>query len=458
MLQLAARGVVVVVALGMHDAQVGREAAPARLVEAGQPLPRIAQAVVQLAAQVVVHQPHAGRPVAAVARGLAQMLAEQQGVVARDLGVEVAVPVVAPVAEPARDVVLPLRVAAVAIRAGVAVVGPEEIVRHMLHRVQAQAVQLGRLHDPARAPVQVGPHVFLKEVRIGRDHAGGQAVALAEADVEVGVGVARPVVGVPQGGRHIGVRHAVVELGEGGMPDEARLGAPRSLGQAVVLVGRLVREVDQVGQAQVHDLPGVGPVARVVPLAVEAVLRPPQVEILRHQAGINIHRRVLVVGGNVEGAVVHDVVRVHAEAEPVRRLHHVQQLGLRAVARGHRAALAAPAQIEGIEKVVADRQPAAALGRGWNPQRGVAGLGQLRHLVRQVAPAGVEDLQHDLGRGRAHRPQQPQQQTHTQATAHNRSHHERTLKSIHHQAPAHTAPGDTPLAATMETKPGLASC
>ena len=53
-------------------------------------------------------------------------------------------------------------------------------------------------------------------------------------------------------------------------------------------VGRFVGDVDEIGEAEVLHLPGVAPVARVVPLSVEALGGDPEVEVLRHHAGIDV--------------------------------------------------------------------------------------------------------------------------------------------------------------------------
>ena len=96
-LKLAARGVVIVVALGVHHTESRREAASSRLVESIQAVAGIAQLVVQLIAQVVVHEPHPGIPVSAISRRLPEMLAEDHRVVAPLLRVEDGIPVIVPI-------------------------------------------------------------------------------------------------------------------------------------------------------------------------------------------------------------------------------------------------------------------------------------------------------------------------------------------------------------------------
>ena len=384
-LQLAAGGVVVVVALRVHHRHAGGEAAAAGLVEAAEVGPGVAEAVVEGAAQVVVHQPHAGVDVRAIGRGLAEVLAEHHGVVTPALGVEDRVAVVG-VGEPAADVELALDLAEVAVVAGVlvgAVGRPEEVGGNVLHGIEAEAVGLGAVELPAGGAVE---HVF-DALGIGRGVGGevglGQAIAGAEADVGA-VGIVAVVLGVV------------------GVADELDLGDRATLVRTVVEVGGagFGGDVDQVGQAQNLHLPGVVPVPGVVPFAVEAVFRDAEVEVLRHEPGIGVDRRVGVVAGDVERVMVHHVVEIDADPEAVRGPHQAQQLGFGAVACAHGAALVLRAEVEAVPQVVADGQAAAAFGRGRQPQRLVAGLGQFGDLGFDLAPGGIEVLEHRFGAGR----------------------------------------------------------
>ena len=409
-LQLAARGVIVVMALRVHHAQIGREPAPPRIIKTLQAVPRTAEAIVELVAQVVVHQPHSRRPIAAVARWLSEVLAKNQRVIARNFSIEIAVAVVVPVAEAARHVELPLDVAAVAEVAVVLVELAIKIVRHVLHRVQAQAVELGHGHFPAHRAQQIRANVLFEEVRILRDDVGGQSVVGAKTNVDIGVGVARPIPHIPLRGRHVGVGHPVIEFRIVRVAHIARLGIPVALVEAVVLVGRFVGNVNQVRQPQMHHLPRVVPIAAVVPLAVKPVFRAAQVKIFRAHAGIHIHRCRLVIAGDVERAVVHDVVSIDPQAEPVRGFDQVEQLRFGAVARCRGAALVPPAQVERIPQVIAHGKAATTLGRRWDPNRGISGFGQLRDFVRHFPPACVEVLQHGLAVG--HSRQEQSQRAH----------------------------------------------
>ena len=183
-----------------------------------------------------------------------------------------------------------------------------------------------------------------------------------------------------------------------------------ALARAVVGVGRFVGNVDEVGQSEILHLPGVAPIAGIVPLAVEAVLGLPEVKILRHHAGIKLglpfapDRGVLVEAGHGEGPVVHDVVEVDSDSEPMRHFHHVPQLGFGAVAGAHGVALVLGAEVVGVPEIVADGQPAGGFGRGRQPEGVVAGLGQLGHFPRHLRPGDVEILEHRLGVGRRRAP------------------------------------------------------
>ena len=346
-LELLAVHVVVVVALRVHDAHAGGETARAGVVVA----PQIAgaEAPVELVAQVVVHQPHAGGDVAVVARRLAEVFAEQDGVVARHFRVEIAVAMVAPIAVAVRHVELPLDLAQIAGIAVVVAEGTEEIIRHVLDGIEAEAVGLGGFHHPARVAAQVGADVFLVEVRIRRDD-GFRDGGAVEADPAER-------------------RMPVVELGMVRVAHDGGLVVPAPFGRAEVLVGRLVGDVQQIREPQMHHLPSVLPIAGVVPFAVEPVGGGAQVEIFGDHAGKDVRRRGFVVARHVVGAVVHDVVEVDADAEAVAQLDQVVQVRLGTVARGDRSALVAAAQIERIEQVVAHRISAVRLCRRRQPQR-----------------------------------------------------------------------------------------
>ena len=81
----------------------------------------------------------------------------------------------------------------------------------------------------------------------------------------------------------------------------------------------------------------------------------------------------------------------------MRRLDHLNQLILRSVHRGNRALLVGAAEVERIKLVVPDRKTAAvALGRVGQPETVIARLGNLRHLLGNLGPGRLEQLQHSL--------------------------------------------------------------
>ncbi|MCX6948020.1 MAG: hypothetical protein NTU87_09250 [Verrucomicrobia bacterium] len=65
--------------------------------------------------------------------------------------------------------------------------------------------------------------------------------------------------------------------------------------------------------------------------------------------------RVFVVTRDVKGPMVHNVVKVDANAESMSYLHHVEKFGLGAVAGTNGVALVFLAEVERIVHVVSDR-------------------------------------------------------------------------------------------------------
>ena len=223
----------------------------------------------------VVHQPHPGVYVPRVGGGLTQMLAEHQGIVARLLTVEYRIAVVVPVAVAVSEIELLLNLAAVP-RAAAVLVGPvllaEEIVRHMLDRIQPQAVAFGIVYQPAGGPDQVGVDVLFVEPRIGR----------IGKDFGGDVGTTEPYVDRPCGRGIVAVVFRMIRV-----PHELDLGnVVAFVAPEIAVVRRLVGDVNQVRKVPVLNLPRVAPVRDIIPFAVESFLCYPQVKILRYHAGI----------------------------------------------------------------------------------------------------------------------------------------------------------------------------
>ena len=410
MLPFFQRGKVAVVAVGVGHAHALGEPAGSGRIEALQAGTRIAESAIEFRAEVVVNQAHARVPVAPVAGWLAEVLAESKGVIARHLVFENGIAVVG-VAESTGAVELPLHPAEVAgavrVLAGAGLLA-EEVIRHVLDRVEAEPVGLGAVDRPTRRANQVGTDVLHESPAVGQNVCAG-----FEADLFI----RRP--GTQLGPRlieqdpeisRVAVLVFVIVPGTFEVADERKLRVGRAFRWSEVCVGCLVRDVDQVGQPQVLHLPGAAPIAGVVPLAVESIFGFPEVEILRHHAGIELglpfasDRGVLIEAGDVEGPVVHDVVEVDPDPEPVRHFHHVPQLGFGAVAGAHRVALVLRSEVEGVPEIIADGQPAGGFGRGRQPEGVVAGLGQLGHFPRHLRPGDVEKLEHRLGVGRRKAP------------------------------------------------------
>jgi len=246
----------------------------------------------------------------------------------------------------------------------------------VFHGVEPEAVAFGFVHDPHRGADEVGVHVFKDGIAVGA------------------------VEGTP-GARDGGeIRIHVIRIASG-LAEEERLVGRAAFGGAEVFIdaATFVREVDEAGERAMLHLPLVIPVGDVVPVAEGAVGLTFQVKIRHGESGIHIGRRAGVVAGDVEAAVVHDVVEIDADAEAVRGLNDLQQLCLGAVTGGHGAALVFVAEIEGVEHIIANGKDAAGLGRGWKPEAGVTGFGDFGYLRDQLIPVHIEQLEHRFAAG-----------------------------------------------------------
>ena len=355
--------------LRIHDADAAVVAAKAVTplrIQADQSARRVAENVVHVSLQRVVHQTHAGVEIIAVGRRLAQVFTEHHGVVPRFFRVEkrFAQIHIRPlrggiefrVVEPAREVKLALRLPEVTVVVVVLVRAEgrsEKVVADVLDRIQAQTVGLRAIHQPAGRPVQKILDVLPINVRVLRvvQNLGGDAVVRAEADIG-------PI-------RQIAVVLRVVRL-----PDKFDLGKGRSFGETEILVGcsRLLGQIDQIGEVPVLHLPGVVPIGDVVPFPIEPFLRHAQVKVFRDQAGINIDRRRCVVARHIERIVIHHVVEIDADAEAMGGFDQAHEIRFRAITGAHRAALIFAAQIKAIPNIITDGKPAAAFGRRRQPE------------------------------------------------------------------------------------------
>ena len=107
-------------------------------------------------------------------------------------------------------------------------------------------VQFGRLHQPSRGSAQICSHIFFEEVRILRNDVGGQSVVGSKTDIEIRIGVAAPIPRIPKGRIHGQIRHAVIKLWIGRMPDKTGLGMPVAFIEAVILVGSMDAVIKQL--------------------------------------------------------------------------------------------------------------------------------------------------------------------------------------------------------------------
>ena len=327
----------------------------------------------------------------------------------------------------------------------------------MLHRIQPVAIGAGAVENPAPGADEQGVHILGKRVahvvfaiaesparRLPR---GVRAIKSAIGEglarfthIVLAVGIRIHPVEAPISCRVRHTRHAdvlprllvcesvgrerparvghrerqiriEVKLGIARLPDVGNFRNVVTFVRPVVGVRRLDGYVDQVRKPEILHLPRIVPVARVVPLSVESILRPAQVEILWHEPRINVDRGARVVARDVERVVIHDIVEIHAQPQPMRRLQHQLQIRLRAIARPHASPLIFAAQIEAVPHIVSHRQPARALRRRRHPQRVVARLCHLRQPRRDFPPVAVEILQHRLTSGRDGCEQQGEQST-----------------------------------------------
>ena len=305
------------------------------------------------------------------------------------------------IAESARAVELPLDAAEIAGVARVLVVArllTEEIIRHVFHRIETQAIGLGSIHFPPGGTDQVCADIFDEGRLVGID----VFLCLESKLLGSGTGTKFFASLIDQHAKvgHISIFVLIVLRGSLEIADERVLRMIVVHVRPVVGVRGLVGDVDEVGETEVLNFPRTIPVARVVPLAIKSVFGAAKVEIFRHHAGVHLDRCVLVISRHIEGPVVHDVVEINANAKAVRHFHQIQQVGLRPVTRAHGVALILRTEVEGIPEVIADRQSAGAFGRWWQPQGRVSCLDQFGHLVRDFGPAGIKILQQGLTAGK----------------------------------------------------------
>ena len=104
--------------------------------------------------------------------------------------------------------------------------------------------------------------------------------------------------------------------------------------------------------------------AGVVPLTVKALLCATQVEVLRYHAGVDVDRRVFIKARDVEGPVVHNVIKVDPYTEAMGGFDQIQQFRLSAIASAHRIALILASEIKRIPEIVANGKATTAFG-GW---------------------------------------------------------------------------------------------
>ena len=180
------------------------------------------------------------------------------------------------------------------------------------------------------------------------------------------------------------------------MPHKHRFGRVVPFVRTKVRVGTFVRDIDQPQQTQILHLPHVVVIANIADVAEEPAGDRAQMKVARDHAGINIRGNKFIVAGHLRAAMVHDVVEVNPQPEPMRDAHHFEEFVFCAVARANRSALVLVAEVKRIEEIVAHRKPAHGLGRRRQPKAGVTRLSDLRHLLRHLGPRLIEQLEHGL--------------------------------------------------------------
>ena len=392
MLPLLLRGKVTVVAVGVGHAHALGKSPGTGSIEAVKVTARIAQTIVELRAQIIVDQTHPGIPIATVARGLSEVLAEDHGIVTGHFVLENGITMIG-IDEATSPVELPLNTTEVA---GIAVVFvgsgllSEKVVRHVLYRVETESVSLGAINLPTCRANQVSADVLQESSAVGED-----VFACLEADFFIsrsGAQFGPCLVDQDTEVSHVTIFVFVILTRALEVADVGVFRMGGAFGRAMVGVGRFVGNVDEVGQAEVEHLPAAAPIAGIVPLAVEAVLGFAEVEIFRHHAGVKLglplaaDRGVFVETRDVEGPVVHDVVEINAEPEAVGHCNHVPQISFCAVAGPHRVALVFGAKVERIPQIVTNGETAGRLSRRGEPEGCVAGFGQFRHFLGNLGP------------------------------------------------------------------------
>ena len=278
---------------------------------------------------------------------------------------------------------------------------PEKVTRHMLHRVQPEAVAMRLINRPFDRADEHAVHVLGDGIahvipaiaitprhrlmrRIRRVHARVRERLARFADVVLPVRVrVRPVepsIPRPLRMRHradvlirllvgermkdfaVRVRHARqvvvwIKRGLARMPDADPF--------RVVEILRLARRIEARVRVFLRDVPSKWVPVQHLPfvVVVDAVARffPAfrRIDGLAHEMKILRHKARHVWKKNARSHIVqrprvvrHHVVKIHAQPEAMRHLDHPQQVAFCPIARGHRARLVFIPEIEPIQRIV----------------------------------------------------------------------------------------------------------
>lgn len=390
--------------------------------------------------EVIVGDAHAGGEVARVAGRGSEVFTVEEEVIAGDGVGEDGVAVVAPVGVAAGDVELDLGLAVVAGAGAVfggGVLFAEKVVGDVFDGVEAEAIGMGFIDEPAEGAEEHGVDVLFDGIAhvvdaIAKAPGGNAAGRVGVVDAGVGEGfggfakVVLPVgVGVVEIEAAVvvevfvgflvgeGVERIVVEVvgndeasvgvevGASGVADADPFGVVFSFLQSVGIkggVGVFLGDVPGEGVA-VEDLPFVTVIDGVIGLAPAAAFGADEMEVLGDEAG-DVGEKISGFGvAEVAAVVGHHVVEINLEPEAVGDAHEGEEFGLGAIFGADGAGLVDVAEVEAVECVEAHRVRSRGSfeGRG-KPERGVAGLRDFGEALLDLLPGGAEILENGFFR------------------------------------------------------------
>src|SRR4051794_2580432 len=110
-----------------------------------------------------------------------------------------------------------------------------------------------------------------------------------------------------------------------GMTNQNGFGSGCAFGEPEVCIWSFVGDIDQATEAEVLHLPDVVIVANIADVAVKAVGSDAQMEIARDHARVMISGSVRIISGNIETAMIDDVIEINAQTESMGDADHLKQ-------------------------------------------------------------------------------------------------------------------------------------